>query len=78
MADKFTEPSPATIGRLRAHGLKRVCPNCLFCGRSGVVDFDRIALAEKTPFPDIGRARLFRCFARGARLAHACQKSKWG
>jgi hypothetical protein len=37
------------------------------CQHSGTVAFDAINLPEEAPFPEIGRARRFRCTACGSR-----------
>lgn len=59
--------SPPTIAHLKAQGLTGVCPLCRVSGHSGVVAFDVVGLPDRTPFPDIGRARRFRCSGCGAR-----------
>jgi hypothetical protein len=66
MAAKSLDPPP-TIAHLKAQGLTSVCPVCRACQHSGAVAFDALRLPDETPFPDIGRARRFRCSACGAR-----------
>jgi hypothetical protein len=56
-----------TIAAMKAKGLTGVCSVCRACQHSGAVAFDAIGLPDKTPFPDIGGARRFRCSACGAR-----------
>lgn len=56
-----------TIADLKASGLTGVYSVCRACQHSGAVAFDAIGLPDETLFPDIGRARRFRCSACGAR-----------
>lgn len=56
-----------TIADLKASGLTGVHTVCRACQHSGAVPFDVIGLADETLFPNIGRARRFRCSACGAR-----------
>ena len=62
----MTTPAP-TIARLKAQGLTGVCPVCRACQHSGAVPFEALGLPDETPFPEIARARRFRCSSCGAR-----------
>jgi hypothetical protein len=52
---------------MKAKGLTGVCPVCRACHHSASVAFDAIGLPDETSFPEIARARRFRCSACGAR-----------
>ena len=65
------EGQPATIGHLRAIGLRALSASCLFsaggCGRGGRVAFDVLDLPDETVFLTIPRRRRLVCRTCGTR-----------
>ena len=55
--------SPPTIAYLRSQGVSGARVSCrnAECGSSVTVPFDKIALPEDTPFPQIARVRKWVC-----------------
>jgi hypothetical protein len=62
MPEPYTGPLP-TIGHNRGHGVKSISVHCeeLYCGHSGEVLLDRLALADDLPIIHIPRHRRFVC-----------------
>jgi hypothetical protein len=56
-----------TIASLKRQGLTGVLPLCRDCRHTGAVTFDALRLPDETPFPEIARAKKFRCGACGSR-----------
>jgi hypothetical protein len=62
-------PNPPTIADLKSMGVEGVDVTCRDCQRSKSLPFDRIALPDETPFPDIAKLRRFRCDGCGSSKA---------
>jgi hypothetical protein len=68
MRQDYSGPLP-TIGHDRGHGVSAIRVYCrgLYCGHSGDIGLDLLALADDLPVIEISRHRRFVCLRCGSR-----------